>query len=121
MMIEVAFDEQKAKALGYTAGDCYFTFEKWMKKYPCFKKVGKGAYHYEHSQEAAEGHFFHTATFMDCDWFLKTICAWYGREFSDRVEDREDYIKVFSKVYPDKAKKYGLTKSLSLPDVKLAW
>lgn len=110
MMIELLFDPDKVRKENMKLEDCYGIIDDFIEENGGLKKINRGVYQGE-SQEAFDTIMKSIGVFINTDWFLRTIKAWYCREEGNKREDRVDYLQKAAKWYPDKAKRLGFSKS----------
>jgi len=109
-MIELMFDPDKVRKENMKLEDCYGIIDDFIEENGGLKKINRGVYQ-GRGQVAFDTIMKSTSVFPNTDWFLRTIKAWYCREDGNKRENREDYLKTFAELYPERAKEYGITSS----------
>lgn len=110
MMIELMFDPEKVRKENMKLEDCYGIIDDFIEENGGLKKINRGFYQGK-SQEAFDTIMKSIGVFINTDWFLRTIKAWYCREEGNKREDRVDYLQKAAKRHPEKAERLGFSKS----------
>ena len=110
MMIELMLDPEKVRKENMKLEDCYGIIDDFIEENGGLKKINRGVYQGK-SQEAFDTIMKSIGVFINTDWFLRTIKAWYCREEGNKREDRVDYLQKAAKRHPEKAERLGFSKS----------